>query len=172
MNKQNLIAILLLLGALCLLAACAPAGSEPAADETEMENMEGMDHDEDTAEHDKMAEAGHDHPSHEHNHKCDIERIKNNGASIEIVSPQTGDRFAVGEQVVVEVEVENFELGVEGSHWHVYVDGSSWGMVLGGNLDQPLTGFSPGQHTIETYLANGDHEELIEGDSIMILVEQ
>lgn len=157
-NKR--VMALLLFAMLCVCSACGPANNDSNVDE--MENGGEMEHDE--------SDGAHDHD--EHHHEGDVERIMNEGATIQIVSPQTGNVFSVGEQVVIEVEVENFELGVEGSHWHVYVDGSSWGMVLGGNLDQPLAGLAPGHHTIEAFLANGDHEELMEGDKILIMVEE
>lgn len=175
MNNKKWISILMMLGLLFLVAACAPAGSEPASDEMESmeemdEEMEEMEHDDDEMDHSEMEDMEHDHADHDHGD--DQARIMNEGALIEITSPATGDTFTVGEQVLVEVDVENFELGVDGSHWHVYVNGDSWGMVLGGNEDQPLTGLPAGQHMIETYLANGDHEELMQGDSVMIVVEE
>ncbi len=185
-NSKKYLLITLLFSMIFFVAACSSAGgSEPDATESmeEMEEMEEMEHDDESMEgmeHDdeSMEEMEHsdgddhsDHSDHsDHDHE-DSARIMNEGATINIMSPATGDTFAFGEQVLIEVEVENFELGADGNHWHVYVDGSSWGMVLGGNLDQPLVGLEPGQHMIETYLANGDHEELMQGSSIMIVVE-
>lgn len=170
MNFKKLRTIfLLLLAAIFLMASCTSAGgSEPA-----VENMEEMEDHNAGAEHEENGEHDHedDHDSHEHEHADNVTRIMNDGAAIEIISPTTGETFGFGEPVLVEVDVKDFELGVDGSHWHVYIDGSSWGMVLGGNLDQPLVGLEPGQHMVEVYLANGDHEELMDGDSIMIVVE-
>ena len=94
----NLLSIILLL-LLLLGAACNSAPSE--------------------SEHDTSAESG----EHDHEHEDDG-RIPNDGAIIRIISPLDGASFNEGEAVVVEVQVENFELGVNGRHWHIYVDGS------------------------------------------------
>lgn len=171
LKKLSLFTLLLMI--LLVMVACNASGSEPAVEDSE--TMEEMDHDDEMEDmdHDEDMEHEHDDESADHDHEHeDSERIMNDGATIEITSPATGDTFAFGEQVLVEVEVVNFELGVEGSHWHVYIDGSSWGMVMGGNLDQPLVGLEPGQHMVEVYLAGGDHIELMDGDSIMIVVEE
>lgn len=107
---------------------------------------------------------------HDHEHG---ERIPNEGGSaIRITSHSDGDMVNHGEDIVIEVEVENFTLGEEGSHWHVYVNGESFGMVVGGTLFQALTGLAPGDQEISVYLANGDHEEFIEGDTIHIMVHE
>lgn len=168
-NKKYTAVIILLL--MMILAACTNGGgSEPAADDAndhmeEMEHVDGdmeeMDHDEDD-----MEDMDHEHEGQT------IERIPNpGGASIRIISPADGDEFAEGEQIIVAVEVENFTLGEDGNHWHVYVDGTSFGMVVGGNTDQPLSGVEPGEHEISVHLAGGDHIEFIEGDSIIVVVK-
>lgn len=100
------------------------------------------------------------------------ERVPNEGAAIRITAPADGATFQAGEQVIVEVEVENFVLGEDGNHWHVYVDDVSWGMVVGGNTDQPLTGLEPGAHEVSAYLSIGTHEEMMDGDSVTIVVEE
>ncbi len=144
--------LLPLLFMVLILSACGGnAGSEPAAsnDMSEMDSTEEMNHEE-----------------------MSMNRVPNEGAAIQITSPQNGAAFASGEQVVVEIETENFDLSQEGYHWHVYVDGESWGMVTGGNKDQPLTGLASGEHMIEVYLSNPSHEELENGDSIMINVAE
>ena len=170
MNYKKQIRMSIIIFSLFLfLAACSSAGgNEPAVEESSGgDEMEGMSSDEmESMDHEESTEHS------EHEHEGDSSRIMNEGATIEITSPVTGTTFGFGEQVLVEVDVQNFELGVEGSHWHVYIDGSSWGMVLGGNLDQPLVGLEPGEHMIETFLANGDHEELMQGSSVMIVVEE
>jgi hypothetical protein len=127
------------------------------ASETVMEG--GMEHDDDH-EH-ESSDAAHEHG----------DRIPNEGtASIRIVSLSEGDMFSEGEDIVVEVEVTDFELGQDGRHWHVYVDGESFGMVVGGKLFQILSGLEVGQHEVSAYLANGDHEEFQDGDVITITI--
>ena len=147
--SKKLFLSFLLVFSLFLFAACS--GSE-----TENTNEE---HSEEHGEHG------------EHEHDSD-ERIANpEGASITILTPADGAIFAEGDEVLVEVEVENFVLGQDGNHWHVYVDGSSWGMVMGENTSEALRGLEPGTHEIATYIAGGDHIEFEDGDSITITVE-
>jgi hypothetical protein len=151
--------ILLLLAALVLLVACAAGdettGNDNPAGANETDHEDGDDHEHVDGEEQTAAE----------------DRVPNNGAVIRILAPADGAVFAAGEEIIVEVEVEDFELGVEGSHWHVYVDGASWGMVMGGNTDQALRGLEAGAHRIEVYLAGGDHLDLEDGDAITITVE-
>jgi hypothetical protein len=160
----------LLLGAvlvlvLALFSACSAGSSGNDGSMDEGGEMEEMEHEED-GEH--MEEGEHEEDEHEH---TEDERIHNEGATIHIVSPGDGATFAEGEEVIVEVEVENFALGEDGSHWHIYIDGTSWGMVTGGDTDQALRGLEPGELLIETYLAGGDHIELKDGDAITVVVE-
>ncbi|MCP4361173.1 MAG: hypothetical protein GY796_24460 [Chloroflexi bacterium] len=166
----------LILGLLLMLiftAACnSSGGREPSADESE--TMSEMDHeemdqeDEDEMEHEEMEGMEHDNDNHD-----GVNRIPNlDGAAIRIVSPTGGDSFKAGEQILVEVEVENFKLGEGDKHWHIYIDGSSWGMVMGENRDQPISGLEPGEHEIAVYLSIQTHEEYMDGDQIMITVEE
>ncbi len=99
-------------------------------------------------------------------------RVPNNGATVRIISPTNGANMQNGTQIILEIETTNFDMSDEGNHWHVYVDGQSWGMVTGGNMDQPLTGLTPGEHEIGVYLSIDTHEELQEGDSITIVVSE
>lgn len=150
----RLMAILILLMSL-LAVACSPTGDSGTA-------MEEMEHS-DEAAHDE----GHTHDD-EHG-----DRIPNpGGAAVTITAPADGATFAAADEVLVEVNVENFDLKADGNHWHVYVDGSSWGMVTGGNTDQPLRGLAPGMHEVSVYIAGGDHIEFETGDSIMITVSE
>lgn len=156
---------LFLLFTLFLAVACSPAGgSEPG-----MEEMEGME-EETGDEHEHDGE--HEDAAHEHSGEPAEGRIPNEGAAVRIVSPADGATFQSGEQIIVEIETENFDLGQEGNHWHVYVDGSSWGMIMGGNTDEALSGIEPGEHEISVYLSIGTHEELEEGDTITITVAE
>jgi len=104
--KKSLLAVYLL-----ALIAFALTGCQPQAAATEQ--MEG-EHETDQ----------------EHEHESD--RLPNDGAVIRIISPSDGATFMKGEDIVIEVEVENFELSTEGSHWHLYVDGNTWSQVVGG----------------------------------------
>lgn len=169
MNKRNnlkwqhLALWLIMLG---LLAACGSAGTEPAADDAagmeEMDGgaMNGMEEMDDG----EMEEMDHGDGT--------VQRVPNEGAVIKIISPADGETFDVSQQILVEVEVENFELGEAGNHWHVYVDGTSWGMVMGANTDQPLTGLTPGEHEISVFMSTETHEELEDGDSVTITVTE
>ncbi len=159
-NAKRLLTILLLLFASILAACGGNAGSEPAADDHDMEEMDD-DHD--------MEEMGDDH---EHDDDAaHPDRIANEGAAVRIISPETMSTFSSTDQILVEIETENFELG-EGNHWHVYIDGASWGMVMGNNTDQPLTNLEPGEHEIAVYLSIDSHEELEEGDAIMVTITE
>jgi hypothetical protein len=106
----------------------------------------------------------------EHEHE-EIDRIPNNCASIQILSPLDGTTFQEGEQVVVEVQVDNFELGANGRHWHIYVDGESKGMVTGGDIDQALRDLEPGVIEISVFLTLSNHDEMEDGDAVTITVE-
>ena len=101
----------------------------------------------------------------------EAERIPNDGAAIRILSPAGGATFAVDEDVRVEIEVENFVLGEDGSHWNVYVDGEEWAEVEGGDTTYALRGLEPGEHEISVFLSLGTHEQLEDGDSVTILIE-
>ena len=160
--QMILVVALGVLGFSLLLVGCNAAGSgdEPAMEDGEMEHGEGMEHN-----------GEHEHDS-EHEHEGSEERIPNpNGAAIQILSPANGDTFSANDELLVEVNVDNFALGEDDNHWHVYVDGTSWGMVTGGNLDQPLRGLEPGMHEISVFIAGGDHIEFMQGDAIMVRVE-
>lgn len=162
-----------LLFAMLLAVACAPsteegnAANEAQPTEAEIQHDEETPHEEE-AVHDEEAEHSEEH---EHEEDQSHERVPNNGASIHILSPADGATFNAGDEVTVEVKVENFTLG-EGNHWHVYVDGSSWGMVMGENTDDTLRGLEPGEHEISVYLSIDTHEELEDGDAITIVVEE
>jgi len=119
-----------------------------------------------TAEHGhgmEMETQGHDHG----------ERIPNGGAAVRIVSPTDGALFEKGSDVRVEIEYDNFKLGEDGNHWHVYVDGKSARMIMGKMTEAVFRDLEPGQHEISTYLSVGSHEELRDGATVTItIVEQ
>lgn len=151
---------IMLVGIVSVACTSSSAGSEPAMEE--MAHDEEMTHDEGMAHDEAMA--------HEDDHS---QRIPNpHGAAVSITAPADGTTFAAADEVLVEVNVENFDLAQDGNHWHVYVDGSSWGMVTGGNTDQPLRGLEPGMHEISVFIAGGDHIEFEDGDSIMITITE
>lgn len=163
--KKNTLQYLLigafLLGAIFMTACSSAGGSEPAAGE-----MEEMDHEAGDMEHNDGD------MEHEHDDDGAVNRIPNQkGATITIISPADGDTVNALDQVLVEVDVENFEL-TSGAHWHVYVDDVSYGMVMGGNTDQALPGLEPGEHEISVYLSLETHEEYEDGDSVTIFVEE
>jgi ABC-type Zn2+ transport system substrate-binding protein/surface adhesin len=154
------LALLLLLS---LAAGCSGSGGdEPAAE----------DNDSQAEDHDEEEDDDHDE-GEEHDEEEEHGRLPNeNGAAIHIIAPADGDVFQSGDQIIVEVEMENFDTSQEGYHWHVYVNGSSWGMIVGGNTDAPLTGVEPGEHEISVYLGLPSHEEYEDGDSIHVTVEE
>jgi hypothetical protein len=161
LNMKHLLTLLLVLS-IALLAACSSSSSdstsEPATEEMEHEeDMEEMEHDEDME---------HEEGEMEHG-----ERVPNDGAVIRILSPEDEATFSEGTDIVIEVDVEGFALGEDGQHWHVYVDGTSWLMVVGGDTSDVLRGIEPGDHEVEVVLANGQHQDLEEGDTIHITVE-
>ena len=141
-----------------------------------MEHDEAMEHghDEDDHPEDSHDEEGHqdDDGGHDHEDEEDhsVGRVPNNGSVIRIVSPADGAEIEVGSDIVVEVETENFELGEEGRHWHIFVDGQSRGMIMGHDFDEVLRGLEPGEHEIATTMSIDTHEELEEGDSITITI--
>lgn len=100
------------------------------------------------------------------------ETIPNDGAVIRILSPADGATFKTGDEILVEVEVENFPLGENGNHWHIRLNGEPNVMVVGGNLDQALRGLEPGEYVIGAYLSTGDHQDLEEGSEITVTVEE
>lgn len=162
MNKNTLLRFWLMIGLLVaglFLAACTSSGGdEPAANDTSMDDMD----------HEDM-----DHEDMDHEHEEEHNRIPTEGgATITITLPEDGATFSTLDQVLVEVDVENFELGEDGNHWHVYVDGVSFGMVMGGNTDQALPGLEPGEHEISVFMSISTHEEYEDGDSITIVVEE
>ena len=161
-NKNSLTRFWLFMGllliALLFVACSSTGGTEPATDEDTMEEMD----------HEDMEDMGD-----EHEEDVEVMRIPNEGrAAIAIISPEEGTTFSTLDQVLVEVDVQNFELGEEGNHWHVYVDGVSFGMVMGGNTDQALPGLEPGEHEVSVFLSIGTHEEYKDGDSVIIVVEE
>lgn len=116
----------------------------------------------------------HEHEENNHDHEDgeSHDMIPNDGAVIRIVSPADGATFAHDEDVVVEVEVENFTIGQDGNHWHIFVGDSEYAMVMGENTDDVIRGLTPGEHTITVRLANGDHQDLEDGDSVTITVNE
>ena len=120
--SSNLFITILLVLLLVTFAACSSSSSESEA-ENEMESgeMEEMEHEE-----------GDEHSEEEHEKEhTEEERVANDGATIAVTAPESGTTYGSGEEVTIEVLVEQFTLGEEGNHWHVYVDGTSWGMVVG-----------------------------------------
>ncbi|KAA3642962.1 MAG: hypothetical protein DWQ07_20785 [Chloroflexi bacterium] len=101
------------------------------------------------------------------------ERLPNNSASILIVSPASSSVHPEGREIEVVVAVDNFELGGgTNNHWHIYVDGENWGMIFGEETSHMLFGVPLGEHEVSVYLANNEHVEYEEGDSILINIEE
>jgi hypothetical protein len=158
------------------LVACGPAAGDTTVDQREAEMDHELDAEHSLEESHEETEAEHGDPEHDeadgdHSNNGGEATVPNNGAVIHIVAPEDGAVLPAGQDIVLEVETENFVLGEDGNHWHVFVDGSSWGMVVGGNHDQPLRGLTPGMHTLSVYMSLGSHEQLEDGDSISITIE-
>jgi hypothetical protein len=161
----SLTVILILILVFATACGLSPAAPEQPAGTSEhaVENQGDEEH---AMEHQGDAEHAMEHDEHDSG-----ARIPNNGAVIRITAPEDGAVVKAGDDLVVEVETENFVLGEDGNHWHIYVDGESYGMIEGGDLDYVLRGLEPGQYEISAYLSTGTHEELEEGSSITITVE-
>ena len=138
------IVIILLMG----LAACSPAQTQETS----------------TTEHEHTGD-------HEETEESDP-RLPNNGAVVKIISPSDGATIKSGEDILVEIEVENFDLNTEGNHWHLYVDASVVSMLSGGTTKTAIHGLEPGEHHVEVYLGLPTHEELEDGASVMIMVTE
>ncbi len=143
-----------------MLAAFALSGCQPQA--TATEQTEG--------EHAEEQENASEHESGEHDEAAS--RIPNEGAVINIISPADAASFSSGEDIVIEVKVEDFDLTVDGAHWHLYVDGSVYAQVLEGPTKEVIRGLEPGDHEIEVYLGLPTHEELEDGSTITITVTE
>ena len=73
----------------------------------------------------------------------------------QVVDPQV-ERREIKEP---KIDTENFELGVDDNHWHVYVNGESFGMVMGTNTDQVIRNL--GQHELpDNWLKHGNPWEI------------
>ncbi len=182
-KKACIFIFVLFVGA--LLTACGPAAA-PASTESEGEHaMEddhhsGDDHHENGDHHDSDGEGHHDDHKDEDNHSHGDhgeghsdghgERLPNNGAVVRIIAPEDGAEIKVGNDILVEIETENFELDEDGNHWHIFVNGESRGMIVGRDFDDVVRGLEPGDHEITAILSIGTHEELEEGDTVKITV--
>ena len=109
----------------------------------------------------------HNHDEEEQDHK---QRVPNSGAVIKIISPREGDLISA-QNLLVEVEVDNFDLTESENHWHIYVDGKSWEMIKGGDTSYVLHGVGTGAHDISVYLAFGTHKELEDGSSVTVKLQ-
>ena len=87
------------------------------------------------------------------------ERSDANGATVKIVSPSNGATVH-DSSVMVKVETTGLALGSDGVHFHLYVDGKQQGMSEGNNNALVARDLTPGEHTLEVVLANGQHQEL------------
>ncbi|MCA9875457.1 MAG: hypothetical protein KC441_17420 [Anaerolineales bacterium] len=161
---------LLVLFVLAGLAACsATSGSNGAMEgmdtPTDAGDMSGMDHEMDHTEDMtgmEMDGVGHDAEARRF--------VPNDGAVVHIMSPADGAVYKSSDDVPVMIETTNFTVGDEGKHWHIYLDGSPT-MVMGGT-SFVLQNLSPGEHEIEVFLSLATHEDLEQGDKVIIVVEE
>ncbi len=148
-----------------LMIASVAACATPSPQDDRVQDLETE------PEHDESENGDAEHEDSDHDDETP-ERIPNDGAVIRITSPASGATFKAGEDVVVEIETENFTLGEEGAHWEIYVDGASWGSIEGGSTDEVLRGLEQGEHEISVFLSLETHEQLEEGDHLTIVVEE
>ena len=155
MLRQSL-TLSLLIFILLFAAACSPANNAANNGHTNNEHT------------------NNEHANNDHEHATDEESatVPNNGAVIHLHAPEDGATFTTAEDITVEIEVENFDLGVDGNHWHIIVDDAEYAMVMGGNTSDVLRGLEPGEYTITVRLSNGDHQDLEEGDSATITITE
>ena len=156
MLRKLLITILLVVLALVAAACSSSNNTNNTADDSE---------------HNHAANNEHDHGDAEHEHGSS-EMVPNNGAVITLLSPTDGDSFTTSDEIKVEVEVENFSLGQDDNHWHIYVGDTEYAMVVGENTSDVIRGLEPGEYTVTVRLANGDHQDLEEGDSATITISE
>lgn len=149
----------LLLAAFVSLAGCTAASAPESEAHDAVAPDAGV---EEHGEHEHDGEDGHDTAVRQF--------IPNGGAVVRITSPANDTTFAPGANVPVAIETVNFSIGEDGNHWHIYVDGDPI-MVMGGNTFV-LQNLSPGHHEIEVFLSLGTHEDLEQGDSVMIRVAE
>jgi len=166
-----LVLVIGLIAVMALTAACAAQAPEAPASSGDEQEIEQGSNDEDTVEQNNDEEHAAEHDSDEEHEHDGEATIPNNGAVVRIMAPADGAVFKVGDDIVVEIVAENFVLGEDGNHWHVFVDDQSFGMIVGGDLDQVVRGLEPGEHEISAYLSNGEHQELEDGAQITITVE-
>ncbi len=98
------------------------------------------------------------------------ERIDANGATVKIVSPANGTTLS-DNSVMVKVETAKLTLGTDGVHFHLLVDGVEQGMSQGNSPSLMAHDLTPGEHTLEVVLANGQHQELDASDMIKVNVQ-
>ncbi len=89
--------------------------------------------------------------------------------TIQIVAPADGAEFSVGQDVLVEVAVQNAVLGQD-AHWHLAVDGGEAMMVVGTINTERLRDLAPGEHILTVFLSNMNHEDIADPVSITINV--
>lgn len=99
------------------------------------------------------------------------EMVPNNGAIIRILSPATGTTFKTSDSIKVEVELTNFELS-EGNHWHIHLNNTEYAMVMTNVTDYVVRGLVAGEYELGVHLSNAQHQNLEDGDSIIIQITE
>lgn len=87
--------------------------------------------------------------------------------TVRIVQPTVDTAY--GSAVTIAIQTDNFDLNVEGRHWHLWVNGQLQGMVY-----QPtaIIDLAPGNYTICASLGNTDHADIGMPAGKRITVEQ
>jgi hypothetical protein len=153
--------LIILLMTFTLVTACRATSSETNTSSTMTSNTDMTD----TNHHEHAdMEASGDHDT------AMRQFAPNNGAEVHITTPADEASFKSSDSVPVTIDTIDFTIGEDGNHWHIYLDGNPI-MVMGG-YTFVLQNLSAGQHDIKVYLSNGQHEDLEQGDSVTILVEE
>jgi hypothetical protein len=88
--------------------------------------------------------------------------------TITFTSPADGD-VIYGDQAIVSIQTDNFDLNVEGRHWHLWVDGTLMGMVY---QDSAIIDLTPGTHVLCASIGNTDHADLGIPAGLTLTVQQ
>ncbi len=87
--------------------------------------------------------------------------------TVRIIEPTTD--VVYGSAVTISIQTHNFDVNVEGQHWHLWINGQLQGMVY-----QPtaVIDLEPGTYTVCVSLGNSQHADIGMPDGIRLVVEQ
>lgn len=91
-----------------------------------------------------------------------------NAPSIRIISPADNE-VVYGDQTVVTVETQHFDLAAGAGHWHLWVNGQLMGMLY---QSSGVVDLAPGTYQICASMGGADHRDFGIPDGITITVRQ